>query len=150
MFFSVCFCLFVSLSNQTRFFHSNRSRYAESVLPMLIVAQRQLTERIEENGGLSKSQPVITVSKETGVAEQFIIVPAEYERIEPAVHLDPVGHDVYSGSRDALRLISVPLDINDSLSTLRQALDIKHHTARALEHSRQLLLCYLAGQHKGK
>lgn len=116
---------------------------------MLIVSQRKLAERVEQNGGLSKSQPVIIVSKETGIAEEFVIIPDEYERIEPAVHLDPVGHNVYTGSIDALRLISVPMDINDSLNTLRQALDIKHHTARALEHSRQLLLCYLAGQQKG-
>lgn len=70
--------------------------------------------------------------------------------IEPAVHIDPKGHDVYSGSLDALRLVSVPLDVNKSLQTLHQALDLKHHTARSLEHSRQLLLCYLAGQQEGE
>lgn len=117
---------------------------------MLIVAQRKLAERVKEHDGPSASQPVIKVSKETGIAKEFIIVPAEYESIEPAVHLDPIGHDVYSGSTEALRLISVPIDINESLSNLREALDIKHHTARVLEHSRQLLLCYLAGQQKGK
>lgn len=70
--------------------------------------------------------------------------------IEPAVHIDPEGHNVYSGSEDALRLVSVPLNINDSLQTLHQALELKHHTARSLEHSRQLLLCYLAGQQEGE
>ena len=70
--------------------------------------------------------------------------------IEPAVHIDPEGHNVYSGSQDAFRLVSVPLNINDSLQTLHQALELKHHTARSLEHSRQLLLCYLAGQQEGE
>lgn len=70
--------------------------------------------------------------------------------IVPAVHIDPKGHDVYSGSLDALRLVSVPLDVNKSLQALHQALELKHHTARSLEHSRQLLLCYLAGQQEGE
>ena len=117
---------------------------------MLIVAQHKLRERIEENGGPSKSQPIINVSSETGVAEEIFIRPAEYPSIEPAVHIDPEGHNVYSGSKDALRLVSVPLDINKSMHVLHSALEIKHHTARALQHSRQLLLCYLAGQLDGR
>lgn len=105
---------------------------------------------MEAHGGHFRSQPVITVSKETGVAEEILIQPVDYPFIEPAVHIDPEGHDVYSGSSGALRLVSVPVDINESLEALHQALNLKHHTARALEHSRQLLLCYLAGQHEGK
>ena len=69
--------------------------------------------------------------------------------IEPAVHIDPEGHNVYSGCEDALRLVSVPININGSLQALHEALELKHHTARSLEHSRQLLLCYLAGQQEG-
>ncbi|XP_074609756.1 cilia- and flagella-associated protein 54-like isoform X1 [Acropora palmata] len=132
-----------------RFNALTRSRYAENVLPLLIVAQRKLHEQMESHGGASRSQPVITVSKETGIAEEFYIRPAEYMSIEPAVHIDPQGHNVYSGSDDALRLVSVPININDSLQILHQALELKHHTARSLEHSRQLLLCYLAGQQEG-
>ena len=119
-------------------------------MPLLVVAQRKLHEQIEALGGPSRSQPVITVSKETGIAEEFFIRPAEYMSIEPAVHIDPEGHNVYSGSEDALRLVSVPININGSLQALHEALELKHHTARSLEHSRQLLLCYLAGQQEGK
>lgn len=117
---------------------------------MLIVAQQKLKERIAENGGPSKSQPQIVVSSETGVADEILIKPTEYPFIEPAVHIDPEGHNVYSGCSDALRLVSVPLDINKSMDMLHSALELKHHTARALEHSRQLLLCYLAGQLDGE
>ena len=127
-----------------------RSRYAETLLPLLIVAQRKLHEQMEAVGGPSRSQPHITVSKETGIAEEFFVRPAEYMSIEPAVHIDPEGHNVYSGSEDALRLVSVSMNINDSLQVLHEALELKHHTARSLEHSRQLLLCYLAGQQEGK
>lgn len=132
-----------------RFNALTRSRYAETLLPLLIVSQRKLHEQVEVHGGPSRSQPLITVSKETGIAEEFFIGPAEYMPIEPAVHIDPEGHNVYSGSEGALRLVSVPMNINDSLQSLHQALELKHHTARSLEHSRQLLLCYLAGQQEG-
>ncbi|PFX16137.1 Uncharacterized protein C12orf55-like [Stylophora pistillata] len=133
-----------------RFNALTRSRYAESVLPLLITAQRKLQKQINDHGGPSESQPVITISKETGISEEFFVKPAEYMSIEPAVHIDPEGHDVYSGSLDALRLVSVPLDVNKSLQALHQALELKHHTARSLDHSRQLLLCYLAGQQEGR
>ena len=136
--------------SDTTFSFVPRSRYAESVLPLLIVAQRKLQEQINDHGGPSGSQPLITISKETGIAEEFFIKPSEYMSIEPAVHIDPEGHDVYRGSVDALRLVSVPLDVNKSLQALHQALELKHHTARSLDHSRQLLLCYLAGQQEGK
>ena len=120
------------------------------MLPLLIVAQRKLQEQINDHGGPSGSQPLITISKETGITEEFFIKPSEYMSIEPAVHIDPEGHNVYRGSLDALRLVSVPLDVNKSLQALHQALELKHHTARSLDHSRQLLLCYLAGQQEGK
>ena len=140
----------VCLHSDTTFSFVPRSRYAESLLPLLIVAQRKLQEQINDHGGPSGSQPLITISKETGIAEEFFIKPSEYMSIEPAVHIDPEGHNVYRGSLDALRLVSVPLDVNKSLQALHQALELKHHTARSLDHSRQLLLCYLAGQQEGK
>ena len=47
---------------------------------------------------------------------------------------------------DAFRLSSVPLDTSLSLETLRGILKQSRYTARALQHSRKLLILYLAGQ----
>ncbi|XP_032221437.2 cilia- and flagella-associated protein 54 isoform X1 [Nematostella vectensis] len=133
-----------------RFNALSRSRYAETLMPVVVVAQRKLMERINAHGGPCPSQPHITICPGTGTPQGITIKPTEYMPIEPAVHIDPEGHNVYSGSTDAMRLVSVPLDVGTSLQTLREALDTKHHTARVLEHSRQLLLSYLAGQQDGR
>lgn len=52
----------------------------------------------------------------------------------------------FVGGIHSMRLCCVPLNINTSLSALREALDKSTYTARALRHSRRLLVLYLAGQ----
>ncbi len=62
------------------------------------------------------------------------------------------GHIYYlcTGASDAFKLVSVPLDISDSLTSFREALDASNYTARALQHSRRLMVLYLATQQNGK
>ena len=55
-----------------------------------------------------------------------------------------------SGGKHALRNVCVPLDVNISLQSLREALDKSQYTTRSLQHSRRLLILYLAGQQNGK
>ena len=52
--------------------------------------------------------------------------------------------------KDGQRVVSVPLDITQSLETLRSVLDSSQYTSRALQHSRKLLILYLAGQQNSK
>ena len=94
-----------------------------------------------------------------------------FSEIDPGARLDPEGHNAYSGSTQpfiyavffifdlndvitagvkALKMCSVPLDVPHSLSTLREALNKSHFTSRALQHSRQMLVLYLAGQNQSK
>lgn len=122
-----------------------RGRYAESVLPVLAVAQQKLSERAQENGGVSCTQPDVEISPESGKPEGVTITPKNYISIEPAVHIDPKGHDVYNEANDALRLFCVPIDKKHTLQMLRHCVELKHSGARALQHSRQLLSRYLAG-----
>ena len=49
-----------------------------------------------------------------------------------------------------MKLCSVPLDVPHSLSALRQTLSKSQYNSRALQHSRQMLVLYLAGQNQGK
>ena len=120
-------------------------RYAESILPVLAVAQQKLHERAEENGGVSTNQPNVDISSETGRAETLTITTKSYASFHPAVHIDPKGHDVYTEDNCALRLFCVPIDKSVTLEMLKRSLELKHCAARALQHSRQLLLRYLAG-----
>lgn len=57
---------------------------------------------------------------------------------------------VLPGAKSALKQCCVPLDVNYSLRLLREALGDSQYTARALNHSRQLLSLYLAGQTSGR
>ena len=50
----------------------------------------------------------------------------------------------------SMKLCSVPLDVPHSLSALRQTLSKSQYNSRALQHSRQMLVLYLAGQNQGK
>ena len=52
--------------------------------------------------------------------------------------------------KDGQKVVSVPLDIPLSLQTLRDVLDKSQYTCRALQHSRKLLMLYLAGQQHSK
>ena len=56
----------------------------------------------------------------------------------------------FVGGTHALRLCSVPLDVSHGLQELRQSLSQTAYTARALQHSRRLLVLYLAGQMNGE
>ena len=125
------------------FFFSDR--YAENVLPLLAIAQKKLVERADEHGGISINQPDIVTATETGEPIGVTISITNYGDIEASVHIDPRGHDMYSNENNALQLFSVPTDRSKTLEMLKQAADQKHCAAKALQHSRQLLIRYLAG-----
>ncbi|KAI0218021.1 hypothetical protein LSAT2_030236 [Lamellibrachia satsuma] len=142
-----------------RFTAITGSRYAELVLPVMIYTQRKLIERIAEHDGCPPPQPHFSAAMETLGGRP--ITPHQYINLQLKMHLlkedmsvidvlgmqiDPEGHDLYQGAKSALKQCCVPLDVNYSLRLLREALGDSQYTARALNHSRQLLSLYLAGQ----
>ncbi|KAL8594729.1 hypothetical protein ACOMHN_051675 [Nucella lapillus] len=139
-----------------RFSAISNDRYAEQVVPLLVQAQRKVEARIAAVGGPKVPQPHFQEVKATlgrlMTARDYLTTqlkvqfdPARYKLIQPGAQIDPVGHNTYSED-DAFRLSSVPLDTSLSLQTLRGVLSQSRYTARALQHSRQLLVLYLAGQ----
>ena len=131
-------------------------RYSEQVIPLLVQAQRRLTQGIQELGGKAPPQPHYqqlmfklntVITAKTYLTQQLEIVMDKNN--PPAVALgagiDPLGHGLYT-SKDALKNISVPLDVPQSLSVLYENFDKTQYTSRALQHSRKLLLLYLANQ----
>ncbi|XP_006820960.1 cilia- and flagella-associated protein 54-like [Saccoglossus kowalevskii] len=141
-----------------KFNNVTQERYAEPVCPLLIQAQRKLADRVAAHGGPPPLQPHfqraseaaggvrITASNYQDVQLRVEADANNYKPIDPGGHIDPEGHDVYLGPADAYKLVCVPLDVTDSLTSLRDALDVSHYVARALQHSRKLLVLYLAGQ----
>ncbi|KAK6177089.1 hypothetical protein SNE40_015265 [Patella caerulea] len=139
-----------------RFNAITNDRYAEQVLPLLVQAQRKLTGILKQVGGCPPPQKhyqtlltqlggVISAKDYLQCQLKVEVDKTNVKPVEPGAHIDPLGHNVYSPD-DARRLISVPLDYEYSLDTLRQVLSKSHYSARALHHSRKLLVLYLAGQ----
>ena len=118
-------------------------------MPILILCQKQLKKRLADHDPGAKLQPKIIYDQETGIPLEVYFDPPEIISIEPGAHIDPEGHNLYNPDTEGLSLISASLDIQGNLQRLHKVLDEKYYTARALEHSRKLLMLYLAGKQRG-
>ncbi|XP_067928992.1 cilia- and flagella-associated protein 54-like [Watersipora subatra] len=170
-----------------RFTSLTGSRYAEQVYPMVILAQRFLSDRIISCGEIIPQLHFIRAVQEYGPVtadvyskELQLQVPVEMVNGEEKV----VVHSLdYKAERDpmatsllkvcnvvdafyslillvmfikslvadnslAKKLACVPLDYNASLAHYRVQLEKCGYNARALKHSRRLLILYLGGQQK--
>ncbi|KAK3102398.1 hypothetical protein FSP39_011137 [Pinctada imbricata] len=139
-----------------RFSALSNNRYAEQVLPIMIQAQRQLEARVKQLGGDNPPQPhyQALMNQLGGVvtAKDYLhsqlILQIDVSKLPPipaGAALDPLAHGVYT-NKDGQRVVSVPMDLTQSLESLRSVLDKSQYTSRALQHSRKLLVLYLAGQ----
>ncbi|XP_071490299.1 cilia- and flagella-associated protein 54-like [Diadema antillarum] len=141
-----------------RFNVLTQERYSEVVSPLLVQAQRKLVSRIQAYGGeppvqahfkmAAESHGVdkVTASNYMDVQLRVAFDPTQMKPLDMGGRIDPEGHDVYGGESDAFRVASVPLDVDHSLDGFRHALEKSNYTARALQHSRKLLVLYLAAQ----
>ncbi|XP_022098854.1 cilia- and flagella-associated protein 54-like [Acanthaster planci] len=141
-----------------RFNILTQERYSEQVSPLLVQAQRKLISRLQAYGGPPPVQPhfqrasdklggaLITARNYKEVQLTVELDPTDLKAIDMGGRIDPEGHDVYGGASDAGKLVCVPLDVGDSLTVFQQALSASNYTARALQHSRKLLVLYLATQ----
>ncbi|XP_071960070.1 cilia- and flagella-associated protein 54-like [Antedon mediterranea] len=140
-----------------RFNVLTNERYSEQVGPLICQAQQKLRSRVKAYGGPEPPQNAfkfpdeitgepITVKNYMNVHLISSMQDRELEPLDMGGRIDPEGHNVYGGARDAMKLVCVPLDVTDSLQNFRQALDTCYYTSRALQHSRKLLVLYLAGQ----
>ncbi|XP_033102653.1 cilia- and flagella-associated protein 54-like isoform X3 [Anneissia japonica] len=140
-----------------RFNVLTNERYSEQIGPLICQAQQKLISRIKAYGGPEPPQSAFRLAAEANdvpiTAKNYMnvqLISGHHERVseplEMGGRIDPEGHNVYGGACDAMKLVCVPLDVADSLQNFRQALDICYYTSRALQHSRKLLILYLAGQ----
>uniref|UniRef100_W5NE45 Cilia- and flagella-associated protein 54-like n=1 Tax=Lepisosteus oculatus TaxID=7918 RepID=W5NE45_LEPOC len=130
-------------------------RYTHLITPLLVHAQRQLLERVTQFGGPQPPQPHFArAEEETGeritcrnfIGKQLVIKSTFPEEIHPGSHIDPGGHEIFSAAERsrAMALVSVPLDVADTLRCFRETSGRGHYHHRALQHSRTLLLLLLA------
>ncbi|XP_060100406.1 cilia- and flagella-associated protein 54 [Heteronotia binoei] len=123
-------------------------RYTEVVTPLLVFAQRQLQERMQllsdSKSPQLDSKPVIFVNcTENKVScRHFIATKLRVVGKRNARSLDDQFHR--TDENQARSLVSVPVDVSDSLKCFRESLEKSKHHSRALKYSRKLLSLLLA------
>nr|XP_013802500.1 PREDICTED: cilia- and flagella-associated protein 54 [Apteryx mantelli mantelli] len=147
-------------------------RYTEQVSPLLVYAQRQLLERIQQFSGLHSPKSHF-IKYLTDNADKDFKEAGEVGFIVEGIVLNLIGIQepppfsetanccpVPVGTQKTLRacrsiqlfcycsqakaLVYVPLDVNDTLKCFRETLEKAKYHSRALRHSRKLLSLFLA------
>ncbi|KFW10432.1 Putative uncharacterized protein C12orf63, partial [Eurypyga helias] len=130
-------------------------RYTEQVSPLLVYAQRQLLERMQQFTGpgsceshfikyLSDNAHKVNCRSYIGQKLQLPISHSASELIFPGCFFYPERKKDYTDSSQVKRLVYVPLDVNDTLECFRETLQKSKYHSRALRHSRKLLSLFLA------
>ncbi|KFV17426.1 Putative uncharacterized protein C12orf63, partial [Pterocles gutturalis] len=127
-------------------------RYTEQVSPLLVYAQRQLLDRIQQFSGLDshESHFIKYLSDKMSCRNyigQKLQLPAAHsasELIFPGCFFYPEMKNDYTDCRQVKALVYVPLDVNDTLKCFRETLQKSKYHSRALRHSRKLLSLFLA------
>ncbi|KAM6095385.1 cilia- and flagella-associated protein 54 [Chlamydotis macqueenii] len=145
-------------------------RYTEQVSPLLVYAQRQLLERIQQLSGPDSHESHLIKSlsdnahkdlkerEESGVwkstqmscrnyIRQKLQLPVANSASEPTFRgsfFYPEMKNDYTDHSQVKALVYVPLDVNDTLTCFRETLQKSKYHSRALRHSRKLLSLFLA------
>ncbi|KFW65229.1 Putative uncharacterized protein C12orf63, partial [Pygoscelis adeliae] len=130
-------------------------RYTEQVSPLLVYAQRQLLERIQQFSGpdsheshfikcLSDNAHKMSCRNYIGQKLQLPVSHSASERIFPGCFFHPKMKNDYTDRSQVKALVYVPLDVNDTLKCFRETLQKSKYHSRALRHSRKLLSLFLA------
>ncbi|KAM6983519.1 cilia- and flagella-associated protein 54 [Tautogolabrus adspersus] len=139
-----------------------RERYTLVVTPLLVHAQRRLLERISSFGGPSVPQPHhVKTKKATGkeitcrsyATCQLLTGSTPHPSQQMAHHKKAAvtnstprnAVDIKGAEMNhSMSLVCVPLDVEDTLSCYREALDRRPHCLQVFQHSRSLGLQLLA------
>ena len=124
--------------------------FSESLLPLLVVSQKYLSERLTKNESALNFHPSIIFDQNTGIPLDINLVPIPPEPIEIGAHIDPIGHNLYNIPLSGSKYSIVPIEYESTRAKLKHIIDGRPLMARMLEHSRKLCLAYLAGKQGNK
>ncbi|KAM6301684.1 cilia- and flagella-associated protein 54 [Podargus strigoides] len=130
-------------------------RYTEEVSPLLVYAQRQLLERIQQFSDLdsheshlikylSDTAPKMSCRNYIGQKLQLPVAHSAPELNSPGCSFCPGMKNDSTDCSQVKALVCVPLDVNDTLKCFRETLQKSKYHSRALRHSRKLLSLFLA------
>ncbi|XP_072554805.1 cilia- and flagella-associated protein 54 isoform X3 [Paramormyrops kingsleyae] len=121
-----------------------RERYTHIVTPLLVHAQWQLLERVEQFGGPSAPQPHFTRTERI-TGEKVTCRNYTWKQLLSGGTAVAKATPSTSELHRALMLVSVPLDVENSLCCFREMVGLTSYALRSFRHSRELLLLALAG-----
>ncbi|XP_024862076.1 cilia- and flagella-associated protein 54 [Kryptolebias marmoratus] len=152
-----------SLAHFALLFNSyTRERYASTITPLLVHAQRKLLERISSLGGPAVPQPHhVKTQRRTGeeinyrsyAGCQLLSGWTPYSAKKRPTHKKAARTNATRGYAASLKgsemqlsmlLVCVPLDVEDTLRCYREALERTPQCLQVLRHSRSLLAQLLA------
>ncbi|XP_065597313.1 cilia- and flagella-associated protein 54 [Cyrtonyx montezumae] len=130
-------------------------RYTEQVSPLLVYAQRQLLERMQQLSGPDSHESNFTkytfdsankmsCRNYIGQNLQLPVPPSASVLVFPGCSDYPEMKNDYAGGSQAKPVVYVPLDVKDTLKCFRETLKKSKYHSRALRHSRKLLSLFLA------
>ncbi|XP_066039514.1 cilia- and flagella-associated protein 54 [Chamaea fasciata] len=130
-------------------------RFTEQVSPLLVYAQRQLLERIQQFSEpdsheshftkyLSDDVQKMSCRNYIGCKLQLPVARSASEEVFPGCFSNPETNNDSTDHNQAKALVCVPLDVNDTLKCFRETLEKSKYQSRALRHSRKLLSLFLA------
>ncbi|XP_053799690.1 cilia- and flagella-associated protein 54 isoform X3 [Vidua chalybeata] len=130
-------------------------RFTEQVSPLLVYAQRQLLERIQQFSGsdsheshftkyLSGDAQKMRCRNYIGYKLQLPNPCSVSEGVFPGCFFSPPTNNDSTDHNRAKALVCVPLDVNDTLKCFKETLEKSKYQSRALRHSRKLLSLFLA------
>ncbi|GCC32238.1 hypothetical protein chiPu_0010699 [Chiloscyllium punctatum] len=139
-----------SLAYLAMYFNAvTHERYAQKVTPLLVFAQGQLQQRIRMSNGPVPPQPHFVraeinsgtiINSRNFIETQLIVTTAEGK----ADTIDLDRRNMQSEFKTANNLVSVPVNVEVTLSTFRASLINVNYEGSALRHSRKLLALLLA------
>uniref|UniRef100_K7G2P3 Cilia and flagella associated protein 54 n=1 Tax=Pelodiscus sinensis TaxID=13735 RepID=K7G2P3_PELSI len=128
-------------------------RYTEQVTPLLVFAQRQLLERMQQFGSPDSPQThlikyldddVNKINCRNFIGKQLHISSIFNEKVKNICILQQKILNKSSNGSQAKPIVSVLLDVTDTLKCFRETLEKSKYHSRALRHSRKLLSLFLA------
>ncbi|CAF0895749.1 unnamed protein product [Brachionus calyciflorus] len=128
-------------------------KYAEQLSPVIAYCQHKIIGQLSKDGDTKVQKHLERLRAELGryprIEDLFFInfkieiESSRLDQLELGVKIDPKVHNIYENDNKSKELISVPLDVDQTLGDLKDAMENSLYHSRALLHARRLLSLYL-------
>ncbi|RNA01418.1 cilia- and flagella-associated 54-like [Brachionus plicatilis] len=128
-------------------------KYAEQLNPIVAFCQHKILDQICLLGADKSQKHFEKLKAELGryprmedlffINFKIEIEQSKLDKLELGTKIDPKVHNIYENNKRCKELISVPLDIDQTLGDLKDSIENSLYHSRALLHARRLLTLFL-------